>query len=58
MKRMPSGAKLMIRRGSVTVQDWLNDFDAIQIPVLGARVSQGFWAGVQPIESVMDQQLG
>jgi Lipase (class 3) len=57
MKIMPSGAKLMIRRGSVTVQDWLDDFDAIQIPVMGARMSQGFWAGVQPIESVMDQQL-
>jgi hypothetical protein len=57
MKIMPSGAKSMIRRGSVTVQDWLDDSDAIQIPVMGARMSQGFWAGVQPIESVMDQQL-
>ena len=57
MKIMPSGAKLMIRRGSVTVEDWLMDFDAIQIPVLGANVSRGFWSGVQPVESVMDQQL-
>jgi hypothetical protein len=54
---MPSGAKLMIRRGSVTLRDWLDDFDAVQIPVMGARVSQGFWAGVAPMESVMDQQL-
>jgi hypothetical protein len=57
MKVMPSGAKLMIRRGSVTVEDWLADFDAIQIPVMGARVSQGFWAGVAPVESALDQQL-
>jgi hypothetical protein len=57
MKVMPSGAKLMIRRGSVSVHDWLDDFNAIQIPVLGARVSQGFWSGVAPIELVMDQQL-
>ena len=57
MKIMPSGAKLMIRRGSVAVEDWLMDFDAIQIPVLGAQVSRGFWSGVQPVESVMDQQL-
>jgi hypothetical protein len=33
------------------------DFDAIQIPVLGAQMSRGFWSGVQPVESVMDQQL-
>jgi pimeloyl-ACP methyl ester carboxylesterase len=57
MKIMPSGAKLMIRRGSVTVEDWLMDFDAIQIPVLGAAVSRGFWSGVQPVESAMDYQL-
>jgi Lipase (class 3) len=57
MKFMPSGAKLMIRRGSVAVEDWLMDFDAIQIPVLGAQVSRGFWSGVQPVESAMDYQL-
>lgn len=57
MKVMPSGAKLMIRRGSATVHDWLDDFDAVQISVMGARMSQGFWAGVSPIESEMDTQL-
>jgi hypothetical protein len=55
---MPSGAKLMIRRGTASVHDWLDDFDAIMIPVLGARMSQGFWAGVAPIESALDAQLG
>lgn len=57
MKIMPSGARLMIRRGSKTVLDWLDDFDASQIPLLGARVSQGFWAGVAPIQAELDQQL-
>ncbi len=57
MKVMPSGDKLMIRRGSVTVQDWLDDFDAIETTVLGARMSRGFWAGVAPIEATLDQQL-
>lgn len=57
MKVMPSGAKLMIRRGTMTVHDWLDDFDAIMIPVLGARMSRGFWGGVAPIESILDQQL-
>src|ERR1700760_4103850 len=56
MKVMPSGAKLMVRRGSATVLDWLDDFDATMVPVLGARMSRGFWAGVQPIEAEMDRQ--
>ena len=57
MKVMPSGAKLIIRRGSSTVTDWLDDFDATMISVLGARMSAGFWAGVQGIESTLDQVL-
>lgn len=57
MKVMPSGAKLMIRRGSVTETDWLDDFDATMTSVLGARMSQGFWNGVQGIETTLDQVL-
>lgn len=57
MTVLPSGAKLMIRRGSHTAADWLMDFNAIQIPVLGARMSRGFWSGVAPVESLLDAQL-
>jgi pimeloyl-ACP methyl ester carboxylesterase len=57
MKVMPSGAKLMIRRGTASVHDWLDDFDAIMIQVMGARVSRGFWAGVESIQLELDAQL-
>ena len=42
MKKL-GDAKLAIFRGSVTVHDWLDDFEAIQISELGAKVSKGFW---------------
>lgn len=57
MKVMPSGAKLMIRRGTETPLDFLDDFDATMISVLGARMSKGFWAGIQPIEGALDLAL-
>lgn len=57
MKVMPSGAKLMIRRGTHTATDWIMDFNAIQISVLGARMSRGFWSGVGPVEPLLDAQL-
>jgi Lipase (class 3) len=51
-------ARLMIRRGSKTGTDWLNeDFDFNEIDLYGAKVSQGFWAGVGPIESELDKAL-
>ena len=57
MKAMPTGAKLMIARGSVTMLDWLDDFDASEIVVLGAKMSRGFWAGVGPVEPALDAVL-
>ena len=54
---MANGAKLMIARGSKTPLDWLDDFDAHQIDVLGACMSAGFWSGIGPIEAMLDAQL-
>jgi pimeloyl-ACP methyl ester carboxylesterase len=53
-----NGAKLMIRRGSHTRTDWFReDFNAVEIPVLGARMSRGFWMGVAPVEDKLDAAL-
>jgi len=53
-----NGARLMIRRGSTTRKDWFReDFDAVEIGVLGARMSRGFWSGVGPIEPLLDEVL-
>lgn len=58
MKRMPSGAKLMIRRGSKTGMDWLiEDLDFTMIDVMGARASRGFWAGVDAVKELLDKVL-
>lgn len=55
---MINGARLMIRRGSQTDIDWFRqDFDALEIPVHGARISRGFWSGVEPIEAALDAAL-
>lgn len=48
-------ASVLIARGSVTVLDWLHDFDALMVPFHDARVSQGFLKGVLPIRDVLDQ---
>ena len=54
----PTGAKLMIRRGSKTGRDWFGqDFDFGQIDVQGAKVSRGFWSGIEPIENELDAAL-
>lgn len=53
-----NGARLMIRRGSTTKTDWFReDFNAVEIPILGARMSRGFWMGVGPIEEKLDAAL-
>lgn len=57
MRRMPSGARLMIARGSATLLDWLDDFDATMVDVMGARMSAGFWAGIEPVQDMLDAQL-
>jgi len=49
-----NGATLLVARGSVSVRDWLDDFDATQVTVMGARVSQGFWRGVDPYIPLLD----
>lgn len=55
---MPSGAKLLIARGSVTELDWRHDFESItQTDFLGARVSTGFLAGVVPAGRALDAWL-
>ena len=55
LRIMPNGDRLLIARGSTTALDWLDDFDAIQIPVYDAWVSEGFWKGVGPILDVLDK---
>lgn len=57
MKIMPNGARLMLARGSVTLRDWLDDFDATMTPVLGAKMSCGFWRGIEPVQDALDAQL-
>ena len=57
MRRYANTARLMIFRGSVTEKDWLDDFDAVQIKVMGAMMSQGFWAGIGPIIDRLDGAL-
>lgn len=57
MKVMPSGARLMIPRGTQTAWEWFQDFDAFQIPVLGARMPRGGWSGVAAIEAELDRVL-
>jgi hypothetical protein len=53
-----NGARLMIRRGSHTRTDWFReDFNAVEIPVLGARMSRGFWMGVAPVQEKLDAAL-
>jgi hypothetical protein len=57
VKAMPNGAKLAIFRGSVTPLDFLCDFDASEIVVLGAKMPRGGWNGVAAIESQLDEVL-
>jgi pimeloyl-ACP methyl ester carboxylesterase len=53
-----NGARLMLRRGSQTKTDWFReDFNAVEIPILGARMSRGFWMGVGPVEEKLDAAL-
>jgi len=57
MRKLLNGAKLLIARGTATPYEWVQDFDAAQTDVLNGRVSQGFWAGVGPIEPLLDAAL-
>lgn len=57
LKVMPNGARLMIARGTKTAREWMMDFDAVQVDVLGARMSRGSWAGVAAVEAELDRQL-
>jgi pimeloyl-ACP methyl ester carboxylesterase len=57
VRSFPDGAKLAVARGSTTNLDWLQDLDFNQTTMHGARVSQGFWAGVAPVEAELDQVL-
>ena len=49
--------RLMIPRGTQTAWEWFQDFDAFQIPVLGARMPRGGWSGVAAIEAELDRVL-
>lgn len=57
VKSFPGGAKLAIARGTVTPQEWLLDFDAVQEDVMGARASRGFWYGVVNAQDQLDAAL-
>ena len=57
MKIMGNGARLVIPRGSVTPLDFLKDFDAAEIPVLGAMMPRGGWSGVAAVEAELDALL-
>lgn len=57
MRIMPSGARLLIARGTVTPHEWMQDFDVAQVPLANAMVSAGFWAGVGPIEGLLDEAV-
>lgn len=57
VRTFPNGDRLAVARGSVTALDWLDDFDAVQETVLGARISAGFWTGVGPVEAALDAAL-
>lgn len=52
-----NGARLLIARGSATLHDWLDDFDAVQVPAMGARMARGFWQGVEPMQGQLDYVL-
>lgn len=55
--RMANGARMLIPRGTETAWEWVQDFDAFEIPVLGARMSRGSWSGVAPVEPELDAFL-
>lgn len=50
-------SKLMVFRGSTTALDWIDDFDAFQTTVLGARMSNGFWNGICKILTDLDNAV-
>lgn len=50
-------SKLVVFRGTTTALDWVNDFDATEMHLYDAKVSQGFWQQVYPIKQELDDQL-
>ncbi len=56
MRRVGSD-QILVSRGSTTPYDWVENFRVIQCAIMGARVSDGFWDGVGPIESLLDATL-
>ncbi|MFP5249287.1 MAG: lipase family protein [Acidobacteriota bacterium] len=58
MRTMPTGARLLIARGSTTELDWIDDLRTVQCQIDGgAWVSEGFWAGIGPILPALDGAL-
>ena len=51
------GARVLVFRGSKTALDWHHDFDFRQVPLHGARVSAGFWAGPAASLAALDAAL-
>ncbi len=47
--------RFLVARGSTTGYDWIEDFKALQVSQMGARVSDGFWDGVGPIRQILDR---
>lgn len=56
--RKAGNDRILVARGSTTPYDWVEDFRAIETTAHGARVSEGFWDGVGPIEQWLDNACG
>ena len=54
---LPNGARQAVFRGTQTPLEWLQDFDAAEIDVMGARMPRGGWAGVAAVQDAMDAAL-
>lgn len=57
MRKLPNGARLLVFRGSTTPLDWIHDLETWQIDLYGAKVSAGFWAGVEGSLNALDAAL-
>lgn len=57
MKVLENGARLLVARGTHVPLDILRDAEVDQVKVMGARVSRGFWKGVESVQDELDAQL-
>ena len=57
VRKMASGAALLVFRGSTTELDWIHDLETRQVPLDGAQVSVGFWSGPSASLVALDTAL-